>query len=32
MVRSKLEDTTHWTFANVSRPKNKLVRDDYRAS
>lgn len=27
MVRGELEDTTHWTFANISRPKNKLVRE-----
>lgn len=32
MVRSYLEDTSHWIFADVSRQKNKLVRDNYRAS
>lgn len=32
MVGRELEDTTHWTFANISRPENKLVRDKYRAS
>lgn len=32
MVRRKSEDTTHWTFPNISRPENKLVRDKYRAS